>query len=513
MKIKLLLMSLLFFVEIGFAQNSVTYSSKSGTVTTNSGVEGSLDIVISCYGNSGNPVILNQHFLCGDPDGFVSNLASNGLSLIPGQTTTLKFKFKKTVTSDTQKVYKFTTNGSCFQNESEMIKITVNFKVAPTTPTGPAFVNEIRVYNDYNNPSTSLSLNEGSVCPEINGIIVGVSGYEFQWEKKDSNGVWTSIPGGVSENFFGSILLETTKYRRIAKKYGSSTVSTSNEVTINVIPAPVLQNNVISLSGNELQGSLPTGGTGKYVYYWYAYVLEGEDPLLIGQSVNCTVPISVYNFVDFMGYNGYINRVVTSGKQYSTSNTVIIPVTKEITNNVITVSGQNIIGSLPTGGNGDFRYEYYAYMVYDNGEIVEEPSLIGNERHYTKTLPRNLNIRYFRTVISANKSTTSNNVTIPLSQALAGKNSLVESNTSGLTVYPNPASESVNFLTNFSENTEIEIVVYSDKLGNEKSVFKGTITPNQVVNWNIPASYQKGIYFYKILSGNKEVKTGKIIIQ
>lgn len=64
-------------------------------MTTNSGVEGSFDIIISCYGNSSNPVILNQYFLCGDPDGFVSNLASNGLSLIPGQTTTLKFKFKK----------------------------------------------------------------------------------------------------------------------------------------------------------------------------------------------------------------------------------------------------------------------------------------------------------------------------------------------------------------------------------------------------------------------------------
>jgi len=96
MKLKLLLlMSLLFFVEISFAQNYVTYSSKTGILTTNSGVEGSLDIVISCYGNSSNPVILNQYFLCGDTDGFVSNLASNGLSLIPGQTTTLKFKFKK----------------------------------------------------------------------------------------------------------------------------------------------------------------------------------------------------------------------------------------------------------------------------------------------------------------------------------------------------------------------------------------------------------------------------------
>ncbi|MDR7208896.1 T9SS type A sorting domain-containing protein [Flavobacterium piscis] len=51
------------------------------------------------------------------------------------------------------------------------------------------------------------------------------------------------------------------------------------------------------------------------------------------------------------------------------------------------------------------------------------------------------------------------------------------------------------------------------QLGNGKSVFKGKVTPNQVVNWDIPASYQKGIYFYKILSGTKEVKTGKIIVQ
>jgi hypothetical protein len=82
-----------------------------------------------------------------------------------------------------------------------------------------------------------------------------------------------------------------------------------------------------------------------------------------------------------------------------------------------------------------------------------------------------------------------------------------------MTVYPNPASESVNFLTNFSTNKEIEIVVYSDKLQNEKSVFKGTVIPSQIVNWKIPSSYQKGIYFYKILSGGAEVKTGKLIYQ
>lgn len=133
----LLLMFLLFFGVIGFAQNTVTYSSLSQTIDLNSGVEGIVDIVVNCYGNSATPVILNALQSCGNNDGILSTSYTNGSTLTPGQNTTIRYKFKKTVTANTQIVYKFSTDGSCFQEESKMIKITVNYKIGSTTTPPP----------------------------------------------------------------------------------------------------------------------------------------------------------------------------------------------------------------------------------------------------------------------------------------------------------------------------------------------------------------------------------------
>ncbi|MWB95030.1 hypothetical protein GON26_11690 [Flavobacterium sp. GA093] len=128
------LLSILFFVQSIFSQNTVTYTSLSNTIDINSGVEGTVDVVVKCFGNSSNPVFLNATQACGTSDGIVSQSYTNGSILTPGQSTIIRFKFKKTVSADTQVAYKFSTNGSCFQDESKMIKITVNYKKS-TIPT------------------------------------------------------------------------------------------------------------------------------------------------------------------------------------------------------------------------------------------------------------------------------------------------------------------------------------------------------------------------------------------
>ncbi|MNX53604.1 hypothetical protein D3C86_843050 [compost metagenome] len=284
-----------------------------------------------------------------------------------------------------------------------------------------------------------------------------------------------------------------------------------------VVPSPlIIQNNSISLSGSEMLGSIPNGGVGEYTYRWYAYALEGEDPWIIGESKNCTVPPSVYNFMFNMGLDNIkVVREVTSGSQTSTSNYVTvypIPI-QDISNNIIIQSGQNIIGSLPSGGFGSFRYEYYLYQEFD-GEILGIYN-VGNEQNFT--LASNyggLVTKIYRKVFSGDKVSNSNVITVL--QGSSAKKSIVnnsETPFANLTVFPNPASEFVSFSTNFSTNEEIEIVIYSENLANQKSIFRGTIVPNQVIKWNIPSNYPKGLYFYKMLSGNREIKTGKIIFQ
>jgi len=216
----------------------------------------------------------------------------------------------------------------------------------------------------------------------------------------------------------------------------------------------------------------------------------------------------------------YISRSVVSGIKSISSNVLKVPILPAIGNNTITLNGNTIYGSLPTGGTGKYKYVWWygdgagveGFMLPGDGQNLELPSWIHSEEYEKINASVGLYIsRYVKSGVESG----SNILKIPL---LNG-NRLLPNGISNqnyfsgeeMIVYPNPTSESVNFATNFSSDKDIEIVLYSEKLGNQKSVFKGKVIPNQVVSWKIPSNYQKGIYFYKIISDNKEAKSGKII--
>lgn len=275
---------------------------------------------------------------------------------------------------------------------------------------------------------------EGNPVSSINGPVPsgGDGLYKYSWQQKNgSGGAWTTIPGATGVTFKPTnVSISTILYRRIVTSLFGTLTSTSNEVTVTIVPA--IQNNRITLNGGTITGSTPTGGIGTYTYFWVMRIYGDWFDLAGETGQNLEVPTWIHDdYYEELNKKSelHITRIVNSGTNTSVGNWLQIP------------------------------------------------------------------------LLNSNRMASNTNVQ---SDLLIGEL---------MTVYPNPTSESVNFSTNFSTNKEIEIVVYSDKLGNEKSVFKGTVTPNQVVNWNIPPSYQKGIYFYKILSGNKEVKTGKIIVQ
>ncbi|MGN7810815.1 hypothetical protein ACTJIW_13665 [Flavobacterium sp. 22659] len=286
--------------------------------------------------------------------------------------------------------------------------------------------------------SGNQTINEGQSASTISGSIPsgGDGTFIYTWQKKVGNGSWTTISGTNSINYSPGILTSTTSYRRIVSSAAGTITSTSNEETVTVISAPAIENNLITLNGNTISGSLPTGGNGAYVYSWAVYIDEIPAPdgfIIEGSGQNLEIPSWLHNEyweAENIKWPMYIYRRVTSGNKTSESNWVEIPL---LNSNRISLNETNLQNEL----------------------LVDEI----------------------------------------------------------MTVYPNPTSEFVNFTSNFSTDKEIDIVVYSDKLQNEKSVFRGVVEPNQVVNWNIPAGYQKGLYYYKILSGNKKVKSGKIIIR
>jgi hypothetical protein len=490
--------------EIGFSQNYATYSPLSKTIDLNSGVEGTVDVLVNCYGDSSNPVFLNALQSCANNDGIFSTSYTNGSILTPGQNTTIIYKFKKTVTADTQIIYKFTTNGSCFQNESDMIKITVNYKAAPATP----------ITN--NNISGNQTVYEGQSASTISGSAPsgGNGTFIYSWQKKVGNGSWAAISGANGINYSPGIPVTTTSYRRIVSS--ATYTSTSNEVVTTVIPTPLIENNTITLDALTVYGSVPTGGTGSYQYSWYIIDQDGDTSTLPDTSQNSILTPATFNRY-FNSPNDFIlKRVVYSGSHVSASNGLLLPHNSLIQNNTITLNGLTVDGSVPTGGLGANSYQYSWYILDQDGDTSTLPDTSQNLILTPATFDRYFNspndFILKRVVYSGSQVSASNGILLPHSSELSLKASNNE-DTLISAVYPNPTSGPINFTTSFSSNREIEIIVYSQELGKTQPIYKGTATPNQTVKWDIPSNYPKGIYYYKIVSDNKEVKSGKISYQ
>lgn len=320
---------------------------------------------------------------------------------------------------------------------------------------------------------------EGDSVGSINGPVPngGDGLYTYSWEQRiGSGGSWTTIPGATGVTYKPvNVSASTISYRRIVTSLFGTLTSTSNEITVTILANLPIQNNEITLNGSTISGSLPTGGIGSFTYKWFAYIVEGEGwSMMQATTKDLSIPAYIYGFAENLTNSQVlIYREVWSGNKFSSSKVVRVSAAQPIENNTITVSGQNIIGSLPTGGNGDFKYDYYLYQYDGNGEIIEVYN-VGNDQHFTLANYGGLITKIYRKVTSANKVSSSNTITISpiVGFAKMGDLKTQEINSSDLTVYPNPTSESVNFSTNFSTNKEIEIVVYSDKMQNENQFLK-----------------------------------------
>ncbi|WP_417939696.1 hypothetical protein [Flavobacterium sp. RS13.1] len=354
---------------------------------------------------------------------------------------------------------------------------------------------------------------EGDPVGSINGPAPngGDGLYTYIWQQRiGSAGSWTNISGATGVTFQPvNVSVSKISYRRIVTSLFGTLTNTSNEITVTILPNTPIGNNIITLSGSEIQGSTPTGGIGSFTYSWYVYLVNDVGWELMQENTkDLSIPNSIYGFAENPGSEVYIFREVKSGNKYSDSKVIRVFPTLPIENNVITRSGDIILGSLPTGGTGSFRYEYNFYQEYD-GKVISEVSDVGREKDCPIPTHAVFTSKMYRKVISGNKVSYSN--TIVLFDAGKQVSERMQTNSADLTVYPNPTSESINFITTFSTEKDIEIIIYSESLPDTKSVFKGRVIPNQIVNWNIPSNYSKGIYFYKILSDNNEVKSGKFI--
>jgi gliding motility-associated-like protein len=245
----------------------------------------------------------------------------------------------------------------------------------------------------------------GSVFGTLTGSLpTGGNGvYGYNWESSSDNIIWAST-GVSTQNFPGGSPVQQVYYRRIVTA-GICTPSTSQVLSIRV-EQPSGNNSIGSqqtICANTvpqiLTGSLPTGGSGSYTYVWETSFLS--LPLnwapVAGVSGQSYQPTTLTQTL-------YFRRRVASGVcPSSISNEVVIWVNPLIGNNII---GSNqticsgafpgmITGSLPTGGNSSFVYQWES-----SGNALTWSTLPGETNNAIASGPLSVNT-YFRRLVSA----------------------------------------------------------------------------------------------------------------
>lgn len=265
-----------------------------------------------------------------------------------------------------------------------------------------------------NSIENNQSINEGASAAITGSNPSGGNGsgtYTYVWEK-NAGSSWVVITNELTKNLSSQTPFLTTKYRRIVKS-GNAPVSTSNEVTITVIPAPQLTNNTITYFNGVLYGSNHTGGISTYSYSW-AFEIQGGLQF-IGSGKDLTIPSSVYD-----NPGGTIKRIINSGRQTSVSNVYTVPSITAITNNVITQfnGSSKINGSTPSGGSGAYTYSWILVLEepYNLPETTKDITLNATALQY---IAINNGIGTLRRIVkSGNKTSVSEAITIVITPAI-----------------------------------------------------------------------------------------------
>lgn len=155
------------------------------------------------------------------------------------------------------------------------------------------------------------------------GSAVGFPGvYNYTWQYKNVSGTWDDL-GVSTKDLSNFTVISTITLRRLVSSYECT--STSNEITINVLPAlsnTITGTQTICYNGvpTQLSGSLPAGGNGTYTYQWQS----SSSPTsgfadIAGATTQNYQPGA-------LTATRYFKRVVTSGTCVVVSNLVTVTV-------------------------------------------------------------------------------------------------------------------------------------------------------------------------------------------
>jgi len=285
-------------------------------------------------------------------------------------------------------------------------------------------------------------------------------------------------------------------------KYVPGVASLTNDV----ITAPAITSFCGPSDPGIITGSTPTGGNGTYAYQWQ----ESIDGITYGNLTAATAkdydPPNLLNTF-------YFRRIVTSGNCLTAliSNTVLITISTNLTNNVITTpaitgfcgSGDpaNISGSVPSGSNGPFNYQWQSSIdnvtftdIAGATSISYDPPVINATTYYRRivtsgncTAPVYSNI----VTITVYPVVVNNVITAPAVTSFCGSGdpaiitgTTPSGGTSTYTYQWQSSTDNINF-TNIAGATSIS---YDPSVINATTYYRRTVTSgicNGPVNSNI----------------------------
>jgi hypothetical protein len=241
------------------------------------------------------------------------------------------------------------------------------------------------------------------------------SGSTAQWESSPNNSTWTAISGATLASY-STGALSTNTYYRVKYNGGSGncgSTTSSTLITVNTaLSANTLSPNSTCSSGSgsiTLAGSAITSG----VYQWQKSTTSSSadfTDILGAVSQNYTLPTNI------VSTQTWYRRIATNGTCLTNTSSAVV-VTPPITGNSIstptisycaTAPILTLSGSIPTGGNGTFTYQWQSSTDGTNFSNIASTNTI----NYT-TLSRNQTYWYKRIVSSGQCSgDTSNTIRI-----------------------------------------------------------------------------------------------------
>ncbi|MEX2590859.1 MAG: hypothetical protein WD334_11700, partial [Chitinophagales bacterium] len=204
--------------------------------------------------------------------------------------------------------------------------------------------------------------------------------------------------------------LDTTTYQLIVTNTATGCVDSST-VTVNVLPP--IDSNLINeaqtiCSGqapDQLTGSIPTGGNhSTYTYQWEVSTDNANFSVISGATgQNYSPPV----LNDTTWYRRIASSGVCTGNETNASNVIEISVLPSIDDNTIDTAqticiGQTpdaFTGSLPTGGNGNYAYQWQVSTTSSASGFANAPGS-SDQKDYTPATAHMEDTWYRRIVTS-----------------------------------------------------------------------------------------------------------------